>query len=509
MKKLPIIVLLLLTVLFCMTLFAGEMTFDRKDEIVLEYYQLLSKEVFQDAIDFLKKVAQEDYSKAGEWERIKKDFTNKAITQENHNENAYSALYFYIKPNGDYYTHIRNFTGVSLADREYFPMLKRGDEVLGYPVIGKTTGRKSAVFAIPVKQEDKITGYTAMSVFIEEVNADLNTKMQLDSDMLTLALNDNGTIMLSSSQGYLFRDISDLITAEKKTVMEIFNRNKSGSIEFSTQFSAYHAIFKRDKTTTWTFLLAQPCSEKRVDNEYTDMEKTLERTRNELARKIGNMEIDLIHASEIFSHEKKLPEDIRSILNRFYEKNTSIYGISFIDTQGIMRYMTPEITNDYEGSEVSTHEQVIEITKNKKPNVSNLFTTVEGFEAIDIEWPVFNIDGKTSGSLSAILKPSDFFGSIIKENLEKKDYEIWIMQANGTIIYDSDFNEIGKNLFTDEIYADYDKLRELGKKIITNAFGSGDYEFTKTSGNKIVHKKAVWNTITLHEKEWKLIIISE
>jgi branched-chain amino acid transport system substrate-binding protein len=87
-----------------------------------------------------------------------------------------------------------------------------------------------------------------------------------------------------------------------------------------------------------------------------------------------------------------------------------------------------------------------------------------------------------------------------------KDYEVWIMQTDGMIIYDLDKEEIGKILFSDPIYKDYGSLLKLGKKIAAAPEGEGSYIFLSPGLKEKVIKDVIWKTVKLHDREWRVVL---
>jgi len=80
------------------------------------------------------------------------------------------------------------------------------------------------------------------------------------------------------------------------------------------------------------------------------------------------------------------------------------------------------------------------------------------------------------------------------------------MQPDGMIIYDQDKAEIGKMLFSDPIYAGYGNLLNLGKRIAASPAGEGSYVFLAPALKDKVIKNAVWQTIRLHDREWRVVL---
>ena len=474
----------------------------REEEILLEYYELKMDSILNDILNFLREVASTEYAGNGNWNRIKEAF----LTENSRSDKRYSALYFYVKPDGHYYTHVRNYTGVSLKDRAYFPTLESGREVRGYPVISRSTGRKSAVFGVPVKKNGTVTGSIAMSVFMEELNQRLNDEMSPDNDSLLMAVNDLGTLMLSSREESLLEDVDAFIVSDPGAFMSILNENDSGQIAFQQGLSEYLGTFRTDPVTGWKLVYAKKIFDLTDEFEDVSMAKNLEKVVEVVLARINSLENKLMEAGTRFARAERVPDDVESVLESLYTETRDVYDISFIDTDGIIRELFPEERSEVEGADVSDHAVVKRVQETQKPVLSRLIELIEGFFAVDLEWPVFNTGGKLTGSLSLIIRPGPFFSGLIRESLDNPVFEVWLMQEDGTIIYDPDPNEIGKNIFDDEIYTGYDELKELGREILDKKEGRGEYTYLATGGEKPVSKVAVWKTLTLHEREWKVVL---
>jgi branched-chain amino acid transport system substrate-binding protein len=142
----------------------------------------------------------------------------------------------------------------------------------------------------------------------------------------------------------------------------------------------------------------------------------------------------------------------------------------------------------------------------QKPVLSHNFQAVEGFEAADLEYPVFSDINEITGALSVLFKPDVLLRNIISPIVQGQSFSIWAMQPDGRVIYDIDEEEIGKNTFLDPIYQSFPQLLALGQQMTTNLSGTGQYEFLNTGMQNIVKKEAVWVTVGLHGTEWRLIL---
>lgn len=84
------------------------------------------------------------------------------------------------------------------------------------------------------------------------------------------------------------------------------------------------------------------------------------------------------------------------------------------------------------------------------------------------------------------------------------------MQVNGTLIYDADPAQEGKNLLTDSIYADSPDLQTFVNQVAAAPSGYGTYTFYDKNidddSKTMVEKEAYWTTIGIFNTEWRLVI---
>src|SRR4030065_1811467 len=65
-------------------------------------------------------------------------------------EAGLSAIYFWVLPDGNYYSVALDYTNLNLADRPYFKTLMAGNPVKGFPIHSRSSGKKSALIAVPL-----------------------------------------------------------------------------------------------------------------------------------------------------------------------------------------------------------------------------------------------------------------------------------------------------------------------------------------------------------------------
>jgi len=305
----------------------------------------------------------------------------------------------------------------------------------------------------------------------------------------------------------MFTPADDAVSCGSKSFMELIKAQKRGNIAFANGYGHYFGSFTTEETTGWKFVLA-----KKFHNTYqnTSIKEMIDQTaflKEIVGEKINTLEEQLIRVSKTFADSNELPEDVRAILEKLYSEIPKAFDVAFVNTKGIMEYIAPHKYSDFEGTDISNQEQIRRIAKTYNPVVSELLMTAEGVYGIDIEWPVFNKRGVFMGSVSILIEPETYFNELLMQHISDPELEIWIMQEDGTIVYDLDEHEIGKNLFNDDIYSDYPELQTLGKEMLEKNNGIGEYVFLAAGEDTAKRKRAVWNTIYFHGTEWKIVLV--
>ena len=231
----------------------------------------------------------------------------------------------------------------------------------------------------------------------------------------------------------------------------------------------------------------------------------LENARQEINKIFQHMDQNVKKTSEKLSAYGLTGKEVNKALQSLFEQNEYVYDCTTIDAKGIIKNVYPKKYEEIIGADISKQPQIARLHKTHEPVVSEAIDTVEGFLGFDLEHPIFDENGEFIGSLSVLTEPN-FFDRIISQKVANFPVEMWIMQKDGTIIYDVNEEEIGQNLFTDEIYAPYKSLIKLARKMSITPQGSGEYSFLDKKLDKTVEKKIIWATIAMHGTEFRLAL---
>lgn len=201
-------------------------------------------------------------------------------------------------------------------------------------------------------------------------------------------------------------------------------------------------------------------------------------------------------------------DEAKSVLSDLCSGLEYSVDCAYVNEKGVLKYIEPEAYRKFEGKNIARQDQFRQLRKTRSPVFSKVFRAVEGFDAIDYEYPVFNSKKQWKGAVSVLMKPADFIHLSLQPEIESLPYEIMVMQTDGLILY-SDEEEIGRNIFTDPMYKDFPSLIELCRRIVKEESGEGTYSFKARKTGRIIEKKAHWTTVRPGDNTWRMVMIVE
>lgn len=451
--------------------------------------------VFANALNSLELIASTPEAKSGNWEVIK-PFLEKL-------EKDLPGVYFVVLPDGNYYSLSLDYTNLNLSDRAYFNSLFAGNPVKGFPIYSRSSGRKSALVAAPVTVNGKVTSALGISIFLDDLAEHFAKVIAVPQGYNWFALNADATDMLDSDSDFIFMNVYKQGSPSLKEAVRKALAGDSGAITYKLDRTRRGYYQKLPDMDWWLFLVkveggsvpVPPKLKLSLDGVVPQLQNLLNQFDSSLAKLIESNQVDVDNESKI-----------RKLLRDALTENLQIVEAAYIDDRGVMRYIEPPDYKNFENEDISSQAHIIAMKKKPSPQFIAGFMTVERFLGSIITRPLFDKKGDFRGSINLVIRPELLIDSLLKTSTIPEDYELWVMQPDGMIIYDQDKSEIGKNLFNDPLYADHESLLQLGKKISSTPSGGGSYIFLAPKLEDKVIKEAVWRTVRLHNGEWRVVL---
>ncbi len=186
---------------------------------------------------------------SNDWDRLKGPLTAFAKTQ------PIAAAIWFARPDGSYFTTDSGLTTQNLKDRDYFPALMAGKEVIGDLVVSRSTGKRSAIIAVPLTKDGHFSGALGVSVAMEKVADLIDNAIGLPPTVMFYALDARGQIALHRQSNLLFEFATELGSPSLTAAVKEMLAKPSGGVRYEFQGGQHEAIFKRSAITGWVYAL--------------------------------------------------------------------------------------------------------------------------------------------------------------------------------------------------------------------------------------------------------------
>lgn len=466
--------------------------------LLLNSFAAIGEGHIENVLNGLKVLSVTDEVQSGKWDEMK------PLLAEFAKGDIKATDVWFARPDGSCYSVGRGLMGQDLRDRGFFAGLMSGKDVAGDLVLSKSTGQRTAVVAVPVRRAGKIIGALGASLSVEQLSGMLEEKMALPGNFVFYALDRKGRTSLHKISALIFAYPSDMGSKSlAETVKEMLAKDE-GEVTYDF-YGERRVVFKRCPLTGWVYAIGILTGKPARPGE--ELPPILNEFKKEITAELEKMDAGLQKTARSFSGRKLNSSWARKALAGLCRSYPYAVDCAAVDRRGKLVAVGPRAYSGFEGRDISGQEQFVRLRESGKPVLSNVFKTVEGFEAADLEYPVFSSKGELEGSVSLLFRPGPLFSYILAQALRGMPVEAFAMQTDGRIIYDEDKQEVGRMLFTDPAYKPFPQLLALGSLISKEKTGAGSYDYRQKGSERVVTKDAHWTTVGLHGTGWRLVVM--
>lgn len=223
------------------------MTLDAR--VGLNAYAALVDQEFEHTRAALRMLAASDSAASGDWRRIRAPLEVLARSTPT------AAAVWFARPDGSYVTADAGPADRSLRDRDYFPALMAGKEVAGALVVSKSTGKRSAIIAVPVTRGGRVIGALGVSVAMEKVAALVDAKIGFPPELMFYGLDGRGQVALHRESRLLFEFAAQLGSPTLARAVPEMLAKPEGVVRYEFEGAPRTVIFRRSEATGWVYAL--------------------------------------------------------------------------------------------------------------------------------------------------------------------------------------------------------------------------------------------------------------
>lgn len=260
-------------------------------------------------------------------------------------------------------------------------------------------------------------------------------------------------------------------------------------------------------------LLMLPAGAEQTDDSlnatyHQEMKEIIGKVSDDITSGLSDLDRENAKSAAELSDTDLIGPDVSGVLNAKVAASPYALSSLIITDEGVVTAAAPSQYEDLIGENLSGQPAVIYANSVKKPVLSNIFLLKEGFFGVSLSYPVFSKDKEYKGYTDITFRPEEFLRQYIIPILEQNNYDLFILEPDGLTVYNTNEEEIGKNILTDPLYADPD-LHQAAIAITSNKSGIITYPFWNSNWDKKIQREAVWDTLEFDNQKWRIAVVRD
>ena len=224
---------------------------------------------------------------------------------------------------------------------------------------------------------------------------------------------------------------------------------------------------------------------------------------------LDDLETTVSRAAALLGTTGLTGEDADAVLEIVAGSHPAVTNVITYDTRGTVLSAEPARAKTIIGQNRIDYETVVTTLATEEPGMSDTIPLAEGGDGAVIACPVFSADGTFTGVVSMAFSPSALIRPVMDAEMGLAPSTSMVAQRNGVVLYDPDPGEVGRDTFTDPLFADFPEIIELARQYSGNRTGYATYSFFSAGSGNVVSKETFWDTAGLHGTEWRVLVIGE
>jgi len=200
----------------------------------------------------------------------------------------------------------------------------------------------------------------------------------------------------------------------------------------------------------------------------------------------------------------KVSSDGKRYMELFRKAHSEqVRAITRVDENGTILFTSPYPQSI--GADISRQKHMQAILKDHKPVISDVFRTVQGFDAVALHVPVFK-GSEFKGTIAVIVNFQNLAKSYLEPIRVGKTGYAWVISRDGTKLYYPAPGHTGKSVSED--FKEFPAIITMVQDMLKGNQGTTTYTFDRIRGMRVneVRKQAVYMPIHLGDTFWSIVV---
>ncbi len=241
---------------------------------------------------------------------------------------------------------------------------------------------------------------------------------------------------------------------------------------------------------------------------YTDAIAALNDINLAVVQKFNEYDNEMAYAALRLDREGLTAKQSEFIVNSLQKIDGYVRLAGILDTSGRLLYVYPG--NYYkdcgDGPVIKDAEDIMKKISCGQKVLSGTYLNRCQEMVVDYVCPVKGRDEIVHGAIYIQIAITEMMRHFVSNKIVGMPLNVWIVQTDGLIIYDTDPTEININILTSDYFRSHPSLIAVAQKITNYETGTGEYTYV-SKGNKVeLRKTAQWNSVGIGGRQLRIVL---
>ncbi|MDO5846194.1 MAG: hypothetical protein Q4Q04_04640 [Methanocorpusculum sp.] len=224
-----------------------------------------------------------------------------------------------------------------------------------------------------------------------------------------------------------------------------------------------------------------------------------------IGARLDDAAADMKTASGQIASGKRSGDEAERVLAGLFQNASLAQSILYADKNLIVAAAYPDIVKDAVGSDQHVYGTDETYFSGRGVRLTDCLPLEDGTNNCVLAMPVYNQERKFDGYISMAFNTFRLLDSINTNIKNKYGHEFYVVQEDGTQIYDPDMDEVGMNILSDSLYAAAD-VKTAAEAICRDRSGTAVYSFAGTNTTDVIEKHVYWDTFSYGGQNWRIVL---
>ena len=228
-----------------------------------------------------------------------------------------------------------------------------------------------------------------------------------------------------------------------------------------------------------------------------------------IQRDLDAFNASLVRNSSVLGSTGLSGREADRVLTGLAAGHPAVLSAITVDPNGIVIATAPESARAVLGQRIANQDAIARVLSTRQPVMGKFFILRQGGSGVAIIRPVRSPGGEFVGAVSLTFSPQTLVASRAHASQAQTPVSFIVAQTDGVLLYHANATLSGTSTFDEPVFQRFPEVPDLARRYDAERAGYATFSFYREGSTAVVRKESFWETVSLHDTEWRVLAVAE